>query len=58
MNPGINTRRIVILWSSLVVSLVFALSIASAETVETIIKQLKDPSPEVRIKAAEELCVS
>jgi HEAT repeat protein len=40
------------------VSLVFALSIASAETVETIIKQLKDPSPEVRIKAAEELCVS
>jgi len=46
------------LWAALLTLLVFAISIASADTVETFIKQLKDPSAEVRIKAAEELCVS
>jgi len=46
------------LFVGLLISLVFAISVASADTVETFIKQLKDPSPEVRIKAAEELCVS
>lgn len=58
MIPGINTREIAVLWAVLLVSLVLAISIASADTVETFIRQLKDPSPEVRIKAAEELCVS
>jgi HEAT repeat protein len=46
------------LCAGLLISLVFAISIALADTVETFIKQLKDPSPEVRIKAAEELCLS
>lgn len=58
MIPGINMRAIASLWAGLLISLVFAISIASADTVETFIKQLKDPSPEVRIKAAQELCVS
>jgi hypothetical protein len=43
---------------ALLISSVFAISIALADTVETFINQLKDPSPQVRIKAAEELCVS
>jgi hypothetical protein len=58
MKPGINMRRVAGLCVGLVISLSFAISIASADSVETFIKQLKDPSPQVRIKAAEELCVS
>ena len=58
MIQGINMRAIASLWVGLLMSLIIGISIASADTVETFIKQLKDPSPEVRIKAAKELCVS
>jgi hypothetical protein len=58
MARSINMRAIDSLWAVLVFSVVIASSIASADTVETFIKQLKDPSPEVRAKAAQELCVS
>jgi hypothetical protein len=50
--------KVVRLCAGLLALLLFATPIASADTVETFIKQLKDPSPDVRAKAAEELCVS
>jgi hypothetical protein len=55
---GINMRAGAGLCAGLLILLVFAISIASADTVETFIKQLKDPSPEVRVKAAQEVCLS
>lgn len=58
MIPGINMRALAGLCAGLLMSLILAISIAAADTVETFIKQLKDPSPEVRAKAAQELCVS
>jgi hypothetical protein len=34
----------------------FGLSIVAADDVDTFLKQIKDPSPDVRVKAIEELC--
>jgi len=58
MTSDMDTRKIAGLWTALLTLLFIAVTIASADTVETFIKQLKDPSPEVRAKAAQELCVS
>jgi HEAT repeat protein len=60
-SPMIPVRKMKVigsLWTALLALSVIAVSAVSADTVETFIKQLKDPSPEVRVKAAEELCVS
>ena len=40
----------------LVITYAFGLSMAVADDVETFIKNIKDPSPDVRVKAIEELC--
>ncbi len=40
----------------LLLTCVFGLSVAVADDVETFLKNIKDPSPDVRVKAIEELC--
>ena len=47
MKPGINILTGAGLCAGLLISLVFAISIASADSVESFIRQLKDPRPEV-----------
>ncbi len=55
MIAAINIRAVVFLWAALLVSLIIGISVASAETIDTFIRQLKDASPDVRAKAAQEL---
>jgi hypothetical protein len=48
-------KHIVNIWVALMIVCVVVVSMAYAETSDTFIKQLKDSSPEVRGKAAQEL---
>jgi hypothetical protein len=49
-------RKMASLWAALMFTLAVSVSIAVADDVDTFLKQIKDPSPDVRVKAIEELC--
>ncbi len=55
MIGGTKIKVAVSLLATLLLSSAINISSASAETVDTFIRQLKDPSPDVRSKAAYEL---
>ena len=49
-------RKVAGLWAVLVLASVVGLSMAVADDIDIFLKQIKDPSPDVRVKAIEDLC--
>jgi len=49
-------RKIAGMCAAVIIGSIIAISFASADTIDTFLTHIKDPSADVRVKAIEDLC--